>query len=186
MAVASGPGPHIAGGTTPRTVTGSPKVLAVVAPASQNSRGSHKQVPISQIAVNSKEPVRAKDGSPAAKVIFLTGHPLAIVDASGRTGADKSVRQYLSGLGWSVAKGDSLKTQIRPETAILYKEGMATAAKALARTLSLSLPMHITSRDDVEGLKLILGRDISGETDAGKLLQAQHRQLALASAKPKL
>jgi len=165
--------------------------VPVAAAVIQNVNGARKEaavskVAVSQVAVKSKESTPANaTTSAAAKSFFLTGRPLAIVDASGRSGMDKSVRAYLSGRGWSIAKGEGLKTQARPQTMIFYKETMVTAARALARTLSLPLSMHLTSRNDVEGLQLILGSDVSGQVIAGKLLQAQHRQVALAIAKPK-
>ncbi len=120
---------------------------------------------------------------PMAKTVFLTGHPLKIVDASGRGDTDKSVRTYLSGLGWSVAKDDAAKLPARPQTTIVYKESMITAAKALARTLSL--PMHLSASDDVEGLQLILGGDVSADALTAKSLQARQRQLASMISKPK-
>jgi len=185
IANASAAGSNIVGGTTPRTVAASGKTVVPVA-AAPNAGDTHQQAAISRVAANSKDPIRAKAGAPAAaKSLILTGHPLAIVDASGRKGTDKPVRAYLSGRGWSIAKGESLKMGARPQTAILYKETMAVAAKALARTLSLPLPMHLASRNDVEGLQLILGSDISARIIAGKSLQPLHRQLALAIAKPK-
>ena len=177
---------NIAGGTTPRTVANSIKVgVPVAAAVIQNVNGAHKEVAVSQVAVQSKDSTPAKVTTSAAKPFFLTGRPLAIVDASGRKDMDKSVRAYRSGRGWSIAKGEGAKAQARPQTMIFYKETMVTAARALARTLSLPLSMHLTSRNDVEGLQLILGSDVSGQIIAGKLLQAQHRQLALAIAKPK-
>lgn len=119
----------------------------------------------------------------AMKAFFLTGHPLTIVDASGRSDTDKSVRTYLSGLGWSVAKDDAAKLPARPQTTIVYEESMITAAKALARTLSL--PMHLSASENVEGLQLILGGDVSVNTLTAKSLQAHRRQLASAISKPK-
>jgi tetratricopeptide (TPR) repeat protein len=120
---------------------------------------------------------------PATKAVFLTGHPLTIVDASGRGDTDKSVRTYLSGLGWSVAKSDAIKLPARPQTTIVYKESMITAAKALARTLSL--PMHLSASDTVEGLQLVLGGDVSVDTLAARSQQVRQRQLASAISKPK-
>ena len=58
---------------------------------------------------------------------------------------------------------------------------MATAAKALARTLSLPFAVHLTASNDVEGLQLILGGDVSGKIMAGKSLQTPPRQLASAA-----
>lgn len=118
---------------------------------------------------------------PAVKAVFLTGHPLAIIDASGRSDTGKSVRSYLSGLGWSVAKDDGVKLAARPQTTIVYQGTMITAAKALARTLSL--PMHLSASDNVQGLQLVLGSDVSAANLAAKSQQA--RQLASAISKPK-
>lgn len=120
---------------------------------------------------------------PAARAVFLTGHPLTIVDASGRSDIDKSVRSYLSGLGWSVAKNDAVKLPARPQTTIVYQESMITAAKALARTLSL--PMHLSASSNVEGLQLVLGGDVSVNTLTAKSQQARQRQLASVISKPK-
>ena len=118
----------------------------------------------------------------AGKIVFLTGHPLMIVDASGRSDTETAVRTYLSGLGWSVAKDES-KLPARRETRIVYKDTMITAARALARTLSL--PMQLTASDSVEGLQLVLGSDISSGSLAAKLQQTRQRQFALAISKPK-
>jgi hypothetical protein len=115
----------------------------------------------------------------AAKAVFLTGHPLMIIDASGRSDSGKSVRSYLSGRGWTLAKGEDPKMPARAQTYIVYREPMMTAAKALARTLSL--PMRLTVSNDVEGLQLVLGGDISGTNLAAKAMHPQHRQLALAT-----
>ena len=119
----------------------------------------------------------------SAKSVFLTGHPLAIVDASGRNDMGKSVRTYLSGLGWSLAKDEGANLPARPQTTILYQETMVTAAKALARTLSL--PMHLSASDSVQGLQLVLGNDVSADNLAAKSQQTRQRRLALANSKPK-
>jgi hypothetical protein len=127
---------------------------------------------------------RAKTETPSVtKTVFLTGHPLMIVDASGRNDADKPVKALLSGLGWSVAKGESARAAVRPQTTIIYQEAMGTAAKALARTLSL--PTRLTVSDDIQGLQLVLGNDISEINPAGKTLQSQHRKVALAAINTK-
>lgn len=125
---------------------------------------------------------RKNEAGPAAtKSVFLTGHPLAIIDASGRDDTGKSVRSYLSGLGWSVAKDDGVKLAVRPQTTIVYQGTMITAARALARTLSL--PMHLSASNTVEGLQLVLGSDVSARNLATRSQQA--RQLTLAISKSK-
>ncbi len=156
---------------------------AGLAVASANTEVRSAQAGRSDEAIRGKPLTQAKmDVPPAARTIFLTGHPLSIVDASGRSDTDRSVRTYLSGRGWSVAKVESAKAPTRPQTMIVYKETMVTVAKALARTLSL--PTRLAVRDDVQGLQLILGRDISGTDLAGRSPRAQHRQLALVTVKP--
>jgi hypothetical protein len=125
--------------------------------------------------------VAGRSPRPAAKAVFLTGHPMTIVDASGRNEMGKSVRTYLSGLGWTVAKEDGVKMSTRSQTTIVYKETMITAAKALARTLSL--PMRLSANDSVEGLQLVLGSDVSARNLAARPPSRQ-RQLALAVSKP--
>lgn len=123
-------------------------------------------------------PIAKTGAPPATRTVFLTGHPLMIVDASGRNDVDKPVKALLSGLGWTVAKGDSAKAPARLQTTIIYQEAMGTAAKALARTLLL--PMRLTASNDIQGLQLVLGNDISDIDFAGKMQQSQHRKFALA------
>jgi hypothetical protein len=117
------------------------------------------------------------------KPVFLTGHPLKIIDASGHGDVGKSVRPYLAGLGWTLAKGEDPRAPARPQTVILYGDSMITAAKALARTLSL--PMRLTVSSDVQGLQLVLGDDISGVNLAGRVQRQPRAQLALAGANAK-
>ena len=130
--------------------------------------------------------VRRKDATvaarPAIKSVFLTGHPLMIVDASGRSDTAKSVRTYLSGLGWSVAKDGGAGLPARSQTTIVYEGTMITAAKALARTLSL--PMRLSASDSVQGLQLVLGSDVSMDNLTARSRQVRQRQLALAISKP--
>lgn len=171
-------GPVPAESAKPQTVaqlTQAPIVTALAAPA----RAMEK--PASSRKADAKILPKAKTDTPiGVKVFFLTGHPLTIIDASGRNDAGKSVRSYLSGRGWSVAKGADPKLPARAQTVIVYQESMSTAAKALARTLSL--PMRLTASKDVQGLQLILGGDVSGTDLAGRTLGPQRRQLALAAA----
>jgi hypothetical protein len=128
--------------------------------------------------------VEVRPVQPAAtKPLLLTGYPLSIVDASGGSQVDKSVKAYLSGKGWSVAKGDSSRLPARTETTIIYRETMVEAARALARTLSL--PVRLNASDNVQGLQLVLGTDFSGIDLTGKLGRVPNRQLALAAVKPK-
>ena len=110
--------------------------------------------------------------------VFLTGHPLMILDASGHSDAGKSVRSYLSGLRWTVAKGEVGKLPAQTQTVILYRESLATVAKALARTLAL--PARLMASQKAEGLQLVVGSDLSGAHLHALAPQPLRRQLALA------
>jgi tetratricopeptide (TPR) repeat protein len=110
--------------------------------------------------------------------VFLTGHPLMILDASGHSDAGKSVRSYLSGLRWTVAKGEVAKLPAQTQTVILYRESLATVAKALARTLAL--PARLMASQKAEGLQLVVGSDLSGAHLHALAPQPLRRQLALA------
>jgi len=121
--------------------------------------------------------VRADSPVPT-KGVLLTGHPLMILDASGPSDAGKSVRSYLSGLRWTVAKGEFAKLPAQTQTVIFYKESLATVAKALARTLAL--PARLTANQKAEGIQLILGSDLSGTHLHAMAPQPPPRQLTLA------
>jgi tetratricopeptide (TPR) repeat protein len=118
------------------------------------------------------------EAPPQAKTVFLTGHPLKIFDASGRSDAGKTVRSYLTGLGWVLTKGQDAKVPAQAQTAIVYRQAFARVAKALARTLSL--PARLTINPDAEGLRLVLGGDISRAKLPLRAMQPSRRQLALA------
>ena len=162
----------------PRVAVASEAVPTLSVAMAGPDRGANIRIQSESHPATANMPVKT-----SGKPVFLTGHPLTIVDASGRSDTETSVRTYLSGLGWSVAK-DGSKLPARHETRIVYKDTMITAAKALARTLSL--PMQLTASDSVEGLQLVLGSDISSGSLAAKLQQTRQRQFALAVSKPKI
>ena len=175
-------GHDLAEGTGPRMAAEQLPILAEHLPAVPAGL-ANITLSFQQIAALAEANLLLKDraGTPTrTKPIFLTGHPLMIVDASGHSDAGKSVQSYLSGLRWTVAKGELTKVPSRFQTVIFYNEPLVTAAKALARTLSLQA--RLTARSDAQGLKLVLGSDIAGTNLAGKILQPPQRQLALAVA----
>jgi tetratricopeptide (TPR) repeat protein len=134
-----------------------------------------------QIAARAEAKVLVKlraEAPPPTKAIFLTGHPLMILDASGHSDAGKSVRSYLSGLRWTVAKGEVAKLPAQKQTVILYRESLATVAKALARTLAL--PARLMTSQKTEGLQLVVGSDLLGAHVHARVPQPPRRQLALA------
>jgi len=161
-----------------RAIAELPQLPAATMPAARvmvASASSQRTVTRPEVAAR----LRAKvDASQRVKSVFLTGHPLTIVDASGQRDGGKPVRSYLSGLGWSLAKGEDPKMPTRTQTVIVYREPMIAVAKALARTLSL--PMRLTVSNDVQGLQLVLGGDISATKFARKASRPLRRQLALA------
>jgi hypothetical protein len=133
-----------------------------------------------QIAARAEAKVLAKhraEAPPPTKAVLLTGHPLMILDASGHSDAGKLVRSYLSGLRWTVAKGEVAKLPAQTQTVILYRESLATVAKALARTLAL--PARLMASQKAEGLQLVLGSDLSGAHLHARAPQPPPRQLAL-------
>ena len=115
----------------------------------------------------------------AGRGVFLTGHPLMLINGSGRSDAVDLVGRHLSGLGWSVAKSAEVRKAAEPQTTIFYEQSMITIAKALAHTLAL--PTRLTASGDIKGLQLILGSDITNFKSKGMPPGSQRKQVALAA-----
>jgi tetratricopeptide (TPR) repeat protein len=94
------------------------------------------------------------DRSPA-----LTGHPLAVINASGRAGATEPLRIELARLGWTAPKSAAGEAQSQTQTTIRYPASKLIAARALARTLPVRARL-VACGDACEGLQLIVGTDI--------------------------
>ncbi len=88
----------------------------------------------------------------------LTGHPLTVVDASGRRDRAERVRVRLASMGWSARRLAPPAPLVQAESTIRYAPASLAAAKALARTLPASVRLTACDRD-CDGLHLIVGSD---------------------------
>lgn len=128
-----------------------------------HSRQANAEAPAIQSGV-ADPATSAVSGTPgAAHVVVhkpvLTGHPLAIVNASGKTHATEIMRRRLVKLGWTAPSSASRDAVAqRGDTVIFFGERNRAAARALARTLRI--PVHLTARAcHCGGLELVVGRD---------------------------
>jgi tetratricopeptide (TPR) repeat protein len=96
----------------------------------------------------------------------LTGHPLVIVNASGRADGAETVRTSLAKLGWSTSKSASTVALSEARTTIRYSQNDSVAARALARTLPPNTEMKLCERSCV-GVRLIVGVDAAKWKFAG-------------------
>jgi hypothetical protein len=111
-------------------------------------------VPIA-VATDSNGPAPARA---TARVPLLTGHPLSIVNASGRKGATDAMRRRLMHLGWTAPRWAARDGADARQTTLFYARPYAGVARALARTLRFSI--HLASRScGCGGLELVVGKD---------------------------
>lgn len=102
---------------------------------------------------------------PATTAIALTpgytGHPLVLVNASGRSGGAEPVRLQLVSLGWSAPEVAPKAAPAQDRSTIRYPARDLVAAKALARTLPMK-PTLVACADDCRDISLYVGRDAAG------------------------
>jgi tetratricopeptide (TPR) repeat protein len=122
-------------------------------------------------------PVRA-----AANMPLLTGHPLIIVNASGRKGATGAMRHRLVHLGWTAPRWAARDGADTEQTILFYARPHSAAARALVHTLRFRV--HLAGRScDCGGLELVVGKDFlrsgtlaanleSGQDDPGGASQS--------------
>ena len=90
--------------------------------------------------------------------VKLTGHPLSIVNASGRKGATDAMRRRLIHLGWTAPRWAARDGACTNLTTLVYAQPYADVARALARTLRF--PIHLAGRScGCGGLELVVGKD---------------------------
>jgi len=89
---------------------------------------------------------------------LIAGHPLVLVNASGRSGVDAPVRTQLARLGWSMPADAARLPVVRLQTEIDYAEAARPAAEALARSLPYKVVMN-ACQNHCEGVRLVLGAD---------------------------
>lgn len=90
----------------------------------------------------------------------ITGHPLALVDASGGRGIEP-VRTRLRRLGWSAPRLAESSAPAQPHSQIIYPTSARAVALALARTLPAHVDMVVCAKG-CEGVQLVLGGDFAG------------------------
>ena len=102
----------------------------------------------------------------ATTLPIITGHPLVLVNASGRSGVDAPVRSQLARLGWTVPGEAQRLPVVRLQTEIDYAQASLPAAQALARTLPYKVVMT-ACQNRCEGVRLVLGVDAASWSTAG-------------------
>jgi len=112
-------------------------------------------VQVAQGVVRIEGPFASPTVAPLARGI--TGHPLALVDASGGTGVEP-LRARLTRLGWTAPRLAERAGPIQPLSRIIYAENARVVALALARTLPQRVDMQVCA-DSCQGVQLVLGRD---------------------------
>ena len=112
---------------------------------------------------------------PARPHFLLTGHPLAIVNASGSLSAVQIVRRNLAARGWSLSRSGTMTVLSQPYTTLTYPQVSHGAALGLARTLPIKTRL-VVNACNCGGLALTLGSNFKGWNAGG-------RRLAQGSAK---
>lgn len=94
--------------------------------------------------------------APSQALAALTGHPLVLINASGRTDGAEPLRSQLADLGWSTPKTQADHVARQATTTIQYPAQSAKAAQALARTLPGAV--QVTACDDgCQNIRLVIG-----------------------------
>ncbi|HEY2444367.1 MAG TPA: LytR C-terminal domain-containing protein [Rhizomicrobium sp.] len=103
-------------------------------------------------------PRAVSSARPAIKAPLLTGHPVVIVNASGRKGATESVRRRLVHLGWTAPRWAARESAGRGHTILLYARPYLPAARALAHSLKFAVRLSVRPCN-CGRLELIVGED---------------------------
>ena len=86
----------------------------------------------------------------------VTGYPLAVIDASGRTDGAKVTITRLASLGWTARIAPP--TPSRQHSTIYYQAGDIEVAQGLARTLSIPVQLAVCEQA-CRGVTLVVGAD---------------------------
>jgi LytR cell envelope-related transcriptional attenuator len=136
-----------------------------------------------RLAVSPLTPVVSTPAHPAAKLVLTTGHPLHIVNASGRKNATDPVRKGLSALRWAVPYSSSEAAAAQPVTTVRYPRSSIIVAQGLAHTLPF--PVRLTPNTcDCGAIELIVGADFLGWNNAGRRLPDVWRKSLKMAALP--
>jgi hypothetical protein len=144
--------------------------------ASATPSPSSQPAPQAEVVADAAPPPRANEGrvvvmgpgvvrlelpsAPPARAlaVLTTGHPLLLVNASGRPGGAEPLRIQLANLGWSAPRDQVTSAPAQARTTIRYPGPDAAAALALARTLPLHAQL-VACDDNCVNIQLVLGRD---------------------------
>jgi tetratricopeptide (TPR) repeat protein len=97
----------------------------------------------------------------------ITGHPLQLVNASGRASIAEPVRVELARRGWTAPRSaELLADRIQPTTEIQFAREDEAVAQALAKTLPVKVQLT-ACRDSCQGVRLVLGADAAAWPIAG-------------------
>lgn len=141
-----------AGGVT----TAAPAVVAVAPPLA--APGPLARQPVIELAA-----AGARSTSPALR---LLGHPLALVDASGRKGGAAPVAQGLVRLGWTPPTVQAARAP-RKASFISYPAHSERVARSLARSLPRRVQL-VSCGLACQDVRLVLGTDSVGWAFAGR------------------
>lgn len=112
--------------------------------------------PISQRAVATL--VRSPSLRLTPSTVFLTGHPLDVVNASGQTQATNSIRRALSELNWTISRDDLQVTPAQAQTIVSYPRANVVVAQGLARTVPFPVRLEVNTCN-CGAVQLIIGAD---------------------------
>jgi tetratricopeptide (TPR) repeat protein len=150
--------------------------------AMQSRAGSGPVTPAGPVTETATRPLDSAPAQPAPKLTLalgpelplrlaaktapptgVIGHPLVIVDASGRPGGAEPVRTQLVRLGWSAPRSALRIARSELQTTIRYAPAGAVAARALARTLPKGARL-VACADACAGVRLTIGADAAAWT----------------------
>jgi hypothetical protein len=106
---------------------------------------------------------------PVRPHFLLTGHPLAIVNASGSPSAVQVVRRNLAARGWSLSRSVTMTVLSQPYTTLTYPQVSHGAALGLAKTLPVQTRL-VVNACNCGGLSLTLGSNFKGWNAGGRKL----------------
>ena len=101
----------------------------------------------------------------APNAVYVTGHPLEIVNASGRSDATDAIRRELSALNWTVSNRDSEENPPRAHTIVRYPRSSLVVARGLANTIAFPARLEPRSSDG-DSVQLVVGTDFASWREA--------------------
>ena len=154
-------------------------VTASGIPAARDVAGTsgHKQAATSPV-VSPTAMGRGKSAPATRKKVLVIGHPVQILDASGKRDRAGVVSRRLSMLGWTVRPSDARRVQ--PVTTLFYPKKNDFAAKAMQRTLPF--PVRLVDAGSEPAMTLVIGQDyLSWKPRNARLASLWQKGITVAS-----